>query len=31
MERIKNFHIFDKSIPVLLTDITDRIFLYAVF
>ena len=26
MERIKNFHIFDKSIPVSLTDIADRIF-----
>ena len=26
MERIKNFHIFDKSIPVALTDIADRIF-----
>ena len=25
MERIKNFHIFDKSIPASLTDITDRI------
>ena len=25
MERIKNFHIFDKSIPVSLTYITDRI------
>ena len=26
MERIKNFHIFDKNIPVSLTDIADRIF-----
>ena len=26
MERIKNFHIFDKTIPVSLTDIADRIF-----
>ena len=26
MERIKNFHNFDKSIPVSLTDIADRIF-----
>lgn len=26
MERIKNFHIFDKSIPASLTDIADRIF-----
>ena len=26
MERIKNFHIFDRSIPASLTDITDRIF-----
>lgn len=26
MERIKNFHIFDKCIPVSLTDIADRIF-----
>ena len=26
MERIKNFHIFDRSIPTSLTDITDRIF-----
>ena len=24
MERIKNYHIFDRSLPVLLTDITDR-------
>lgn len=31
MERIKNFHIFDKSIPVSLTDIADRIFLCAVY
>ena len=27
MERIKNFHIFDKSIPASLTEIADRIFL----
>lgn len=27
MERIKNFHIFDKCIPVSLTDIADRIFI----
>ena len=26
MERIKNFHVFDKSIPVSLTDIADRMF-----
>lgn len=26
MERIKNFHIFDRSIPASLTDIADRIF-----
>lgn len=26
MERIKNFHIFDRIIPVSLTDIADRIF-----
>ena len=26
MERIKNYHIFDKSLPVQLTDITDRLF-----
>ena len=26
MERIKNFHIFDRSLPVHLTDITDRLF-----
>ena len=26
MERIKNFHIFDRSLPVQLTDIADRIF-----
>ena len=26
MERIKNFHIFDKSLPVSLTDIADKIF-----
>jgi len=26
MERIKNFHIFDRTIPTSLTDITDRIF-----
>ena len=26
MVRIKNFHIFDRSIPTPLTDITDRIF-----
>ena len=26
MERIKNFHIFDRSILASLTDITDRIF-----
>jgi hypothetical protein len=26
MERIKNFHIFDKSLPVALTDIADRMF-----
>ena len=26
MERINNFHIFDRSIPASLTDITDRIF-----
>ena len=26
MERIKNFHIFDKSIPASLTEIADRIF-----
>ena len=25
MERIKNYHIFDKSLPVQLTDITDRL------
>ena len=31
MECIKNFHIFDKCIPVALTDITDIIFLYAVY
>ena len=31
MERIKNFHIFDKTIPVSLTDIADRIFLFAVY
>lgn len=26
MERIKNYHIFDKSLPVQLTDIADRLF-----
>jgi len=26
MERIKNFHIFDRTIPSSLTDIADRIF-----
>ena len=26
MERIKNFHIFDRSLPVQLTDIADRLF-----
>ena len=31
MERIKNLHIFDKSIPISLTDIADRIFLCAVY
>ena len=31
MERIKNFHIFDRSLPVQLTDIADRIFLFVVF
>ncbi len=35
MERIKNFHIFDKSLPVSLTDIANRIFvcvvLYLIF
>ena len=31
MEWIKNVHIFDKSIPVSLTDIANRIFLFAVY
>ena len=31
IERIKNFHNFDKSIPVSLTDIADRFFLYVVY
>ena len=26
MERIKNFHIFEKSLPIRLTDIADRFF-----
>ena len=26
MEQIKNFHIFDRSLPVTLTDIADRLF-----
>ncbi len=26
MERIKNFHIFDRTLPVSLTDIADRMF-----
>ena len=28
MERIKNFHIFDRTIPQTLTDIAEQIFLY---
>ena len=31
IERIKNFHIFDKSIPVSLTDIADNFFGYVVY
>ena len=30
MERMKNFHIFDRPIPAALTDIADRIFLLVV-
>ena len=30
MERIKNFHIFDRSLPVTLMDIADRLFLCVV-
>ena len=31
MERIKSFNIFDKNIPVSLTDTADRIFLCVVY
>ena len=31
MERIKNFHIFDRSLPVHLTDIADRLFFVCCF
>ena len=31
MERIKNFHIFDRTLPVTLTGIADRMFLCVVF
>ena len=31
MERIRNYHIFDKDIPPPLTDLADQIFLYVLY
>ena len=31
MERIKNYHVFDKDIPSSSTDLADQIFLYVLY